>query len=636
MRRFRSTVSITVLLLVACSSEGLVTESALSSSTTSSGWHLAPLGGGGGLGTEVRVAAGKNVAVSAQGRGSATWDLSSHGAAKIFFLPEGKDKWITQELRLADEYISDRRTFVSVAASGDGRWIAFGSSGAGTRKVEGSSALRMNEMGLVTLYERDGDKWTQRSSWERRCPAYDSYSPANSQFGVSVSLSNDGSTLAAACSGNGEGFFVFQRKNTGGWNEFSTPAAGSRLVRLSADGTRLALLWDSLDKKSYPNVSRVNLSLAKIEGTSTKVYAQRELLRSERTGSSAVNASLTDMGARATSARLGSDGVVLNIPYLKYANSAFTATNMTATFSFTAPNADEVPNALPKCVGRTTLAGADAQFLATQIFARTQKYSGGSSPDYWGDNVVTSLVTKASDCTELASTTYVSSTGYGKAYSAEASPDGRVFAASVQYRQERSGYNPVDTAVAFAFIADAPKAEPAPKTEPVPTTEPAPTTSPSTCPSESCLRISEYYEGTGNEKAIEIENRCAEAIDLSRIELCVESNANTTCKRVSLPEGSISSGHVYVVCNDSFSSKCQATSGSLSFNGNDRVALKRDGAVVDVFGELGRDPGAVWADTTFRRKSACQAYSGTGPFDVNALYTPVLPPSSDDLGVGPP
>ena len=192
-----------------------------------------------------------------------------------------------------------------------------------------------------------------------------------------------------------------------------------------------------------------------------------------------------------------------------------------------------------------------------------------------------------------------------------------------------------DKVVEIAFSAPAATA---PAATAPPATAPTATTSASTCPEAACLRIGEYYEGAGSDKAIEIENRCTGSINLADIALCVESNANTTCSNVTLPStGTLAPGQVFVACNSGMSSteKCQTTSASLNFNGNDRVVLKRSGTIVDAFGELGRDPGAIWADVNYRRKPQCGTYLGAGAFNVNDLYDTANGLSLTHLGVAP-
>lgn len=140
-------------------------------------------------------------------------------------------------------------------------------------------------------------------------------------------------------------------------------------------------------------------------------------------------------------------------------------------------------------------------------------------------------------------------------------------------------------------------------------------------PSE--LFFSEYIEGSSNNKALEIYNGTGAAVTLTsvyQIQVCF--NGATTCSSFSLT-GSVANGDVFVFASSSASATIlaqadQTTSASL-FNGNDAVVLRKNGAIVDVIGQIGFDPGVEWgsgltstADNTLRRKSAVQAGDTNG------------------------
>ena len=61
------------------------------------------------------------------------------------------------------------------------------------------------------------------------------------------------------------------------------------------------------------------------------------------------------------------------------------------------------------------------------------------------------------------------------------------------------------------------------------------------------------------------------------------------------------------------------TTANFLYNGDDAVALRRDGTIVDVIGQIGVDPGAEWgsgdastADATLRRKPGVHAGDADG------------------------
>ena len=125
------------------------------------------------------------------------------------------------------------------------------------------------------------------------------------------------------------------------------------------------------------------------------------------------------------------------------------------------------------------------------------------------------------------------------------------------------------------------------------------------CLSEGCgthLIISEYIEGAGNTKAVELYNPTAMTADLSRYTLWKMANGgqwpdDATAKPL---EGTLEPGATFVFCHsklaESFDSICQMESGGnpMNFNGNDALFLTFDGALVDQVGEAGEAPTAGW------------------------------------------
>ncbi|HSK76663.1 MAG TPA: lamin tail domain-containing protein [Thermoanaerobaculia bacterium] len=146
---------------------------------------------------------------------------------------------------------------------------------------------------------------------------------------------------------------------------------------------------------------------------------------------------------------------------------------------------------------------------------------------------------------------------------------------------------------------------------------------------QSDLFISEYVEGTSNNKALEIYNPGAAAVDLSLGVYTVQifSNGNTTASSTISLSGVIASGGRFVLAHSSavLGITPNQASGSLSFNGDDAVTLRKNGTVIDSIGQIGVDPGTEWgtgtastADNTLRRKSTVCA-GDTNPSDA---FTP--------------
>ena len=150
----------------------------------------------------------------------------------------------------------------------------------------------------------------------------------------------------------------------------------------------------------------------------------------------------------------------------------------------------------------------------------------------------------------------------------------------------------------------------------------------------SDLLISEYVEGSGTNKAIEIYNGTGAAVDLDsgqyRLELY--SNGSTSITNSLALTGSIADGDVLVLCNASDSgitSRCDVTNtGTINFNGDDALVLRKNSAsagsgdVVDSLGQVGVDPGSEWgtgdqstADNSIRRKDTVCA-GDTDPSDA--------------------
>lgn len=147
----------------------------------------------------------------------------------------------------------------------------------------------------------------------------------------------------------------------------------------------------------------------------------------------------------------------------------------------------------------------------------------------------------------------------------------------------------------------------------------------------SDLLISEYVEGSSNNKAIEIYNGTGMAVDLSAGQYILQMyfNGNTSDGTTIQLTGVVQPNSVFVIANAaaSFAGSPfvnQVNSASW-YNGDDAVVLRKggpSGQVVDAIGQIGFDPGTEWgtglvstADNTLRRKSA-NCTPDTNPNDV--------------------
>lgn len=127
------------------------------------------------------------------------------------------------------------------------------------------------------------------------------------------------------------------------------------------------------------------------------------------------------------------------------------------------------------------------------------------------------------------------------------------------------------------------------------------------------LLISEYVEGSSNNKAIELVNLGTQSLDLSQYKLQMFFNGNTTAANTINLTGTLAPGAVYVIANSNsvaaLKDKAQLLNGSSWFNGNDALVLSKGEQVIDSFGQVGFNPGSAWnsggvstLDKSLRRK----------------------------------
>lgn len=135
------------------------------------------------------------------------------------------------------------------------------------------------------------------------------------------------------------------------------------------------------------------------------------------------------------------------------------------------------------------------------------------------------------------------------------------------------------------------------------------------------LFFSEYVEGTGNNKALEIYNPTSQAISLNDYRMSRYDNGSTSPNYVSFPTGTTvpARGVLVVVLDkrdpngtgnevpvdpalqalaDVFLCPVYTVNKMMYFNGNDAVTLEKfsNGAIVDMIGKIGQDPGNGWND----------------------------------------
>lgn len=115
------------------------------------------------------------------------------------------------------------------------------------------------------------------------------------------------------------------------------------------------------------------------------------------------------------------------------------------------------------------------------------------------------------------------------------------------------------------------------------------------------LFISEYLEGSSNNKAIELFNGTSSVINLADYKLELYTNGSATVGTTLNLTGTLQPGATYVIVNgsasDALKAKANVTSGVTNFNGDDALVLKKGTTVLDVFGQVGFRPSPKWGTT---------------------------------------
>jgi predicted extracellular nuclease len=147
---------------------------------------------------------------------------------------------------------------------------------------------------------------------------------------------------------------------------------------------------------------------------------------------------------------------------------------------------------------------------------------------------------------------------------------------------------------------------------------------------QSGLFFSEYIEGSGFNKALEIYNGTGGPVNISNYRIRMYFNGSTTAGIDFVMAGTIAPGGTYVVTQTAATDATILGAANIFhassswFNGDDAITLVRvsDGALADSIGQIGFDPGSEWgsglvstADNTIRRKATVTT-GDTNPFDA--------------------
>ena len=129
------------------------------------------------------------------------------------------------------------------------------------------------------------------------------------------------------------------------------------------------------------------------------------------------------------------------------------------------------------------------------------------------------------------------------------------------------------------------------------------TTSGGTGSCASDLILSEYIEGSSNNKYIEISNNTGVAINLSNYKLQSFSNGALTPSYNVTLSGTVNDHSAIVYKNTSATVYVGAATANtaINFNGNDALALFKisSNTYVDIFGRIGENPGTAWISGSY-------------------------------------
>jgi len=158
------------------------------------------------------------------------------------------------------------------------------------------------------------------------------------------------------------------------------------------------------------------------------------------------------------------------------------------------------------------------------------------------------------------------------------------------------------------------------------------------------LFISEYVEGSGNNKALELYNPTGNAIALDAYSVQVYFNGSSTAGTTINLSGNIGAGATFVIAdNDSVAELLALTDLQVTqslWNGDDTITLSKNGVVLDSIGQLGVDPGSAWgsgsittANDTLRRAAVSYDANPNDSFDPAAQWLGFAQDDFSDIGL---
>lgn len=152
------------------------------------------------------------------------------------------------------------------------------------------------------------------------------------------------------------------------------------------------------------------------------------------------------------------------------------------------------------------------------------------------------------------------------------------------------------------------------------------------------LLFSEYIEGSGNNKALEIANNTGASVSLSAYTVKKQTNGAGSWSTGLALSGTLATGSKFTIVNSSMASSCYPTSSAnisttateLTFNGNDAVGLFKNGVLIDIIGTFNGGTANFAIDVTLRRKSTVTAPSAT--FNLASQWDSFTTDTCSNLG----
>ncbi len=126
----------------------------------------------------------------------------------------------------------------------------------------------------------------------------------------------------------------------------------------------------------------------------------------------------------------------------------------------------------------------------------------------------------------------------------------------------------------------------------------------------SDLFISEYVEGSGNTKVLELVNFTGSTVDLSTYSIKRQTNGAGAWSSPLKLSGNLNNGSVFTIMNSQTDSNCLTATNAnkiddvvISFNGNDPMGLFKNDVLIDIIGKFNGGSADFAKDITLRRKS---------------------------------